>query len=50
MKKETAIIFTLKKVAANGKAACVLYRGEHGEKERDETGEKERENVKKCLG
>lgn len=58
-KKEIAIIFTLKKVAANRKKFCGLfyffkYKGKHGEKEKAETGEKEREaglskNVK-CEG
>lgn len=60
MKKEIAIIFTLKNVAANRKKFYALfffffkYKGKHGEKGKAETGEKEREaglskNVK-CEG
>lgn len=58
MTKEIAIIFTVKKVAANRKKVCIFfawlvwfcfvsffkYKGKHGEKERPETGGKERED------
>lgn len=55
MTKEIAVIFTVKNMAANRKKVCILfawlvrfglvtYKGKHGEKERPETGGKERED------